>query len=264
MKTRNIELKVGIFIIVGAVVLVLGYLWIKQATLKGSGYSITVHFDNAAGLRRSDPIRIRGVDKGKVLTIELKQDWVEVQCYVEGDIILKKDVAVSIKDVALISGTKYIELIVGEDEKPFDISKPIKGKGTASFSLGELGEILDPIRKIAEKISRGDIEKTLDNINVASSELASLVRENRAGIRRTVRKAEKDLDKIVAVVEKLDENLDILSKALEDINEGKGTIGKLMKDEELYNEIDATLEETKALIKDFKENPKKYINIRIF
>jgi phospholipid/cholesterol/gamma-HCH transport system substrate-binding protein len=255
---------VGIFIVLGVVILIFGFLWIKQATLKGTGYHITVRFDNAAGLRKNDPVRIRGVDKGRVVSIALKQDWVEVECYVEGDIILKKDVDVSIKDVALISGTKYIELKVGEDEKPFDISKPIEGKGTTSFSLGELGEILEPIRKIAEKISRGDIEETLDNINVATTELAALVRENRAGIRRTVRKAEKDLDKFVSVVEKLDKNLDILSQALEDINEGKGTVGKLMKDEELYNEIEKTLEETKALIKDFKENPKKYINIRVF
>ena len=41
-------------------------------------------------------------------------------------------------------------------------------------------------------------------------------------------------------------------------------MGKLMKDEKLYNELKATLQETKELIKDIKENPKRYINIRIF
>ena len=90
------------------------------------------------------------------------------------------------------------------------------------------------------------------------------MKENRAGIKRTVKNAEKDLRKIVAVADKLDKNLDLLSKFLEDINKGKGTVGKLMKDEKLYNELEATLKETKGLIKDIKENPKKYINIRVF
>ena len=90
------------------------------------------------------------------------------------------------------------------------------------------------------------------------------MKENRAGIKRTVKNAEKDLRKIVAVADKLDKNLDLLSKSLEDINKGKGTVGKLMKDEKLYNELEATLKETKELIKDIKENPKKYINIRVF
>ncbi|MCK4585315.1 hypothetical protein KAU13_07860, partial [candidate division WOR-3 bacterium] len=131
-------------------------------------------------------------------------------------------------------------------------------------SLSELGDILGPIRKIAEKISEGDVDKTLENISIASQELAGLVKENRAGIKRTVKNAEKDLRKIVAVADKLDKNLDLLSKSLEDINKGKGTVGKLMKDEKLYNELEATLKETKELIKDIKENPKKYINIRVF
>jgi len=264
MKSRNIELKVGIFVIFGIVILTLGYLWIKQARLKGRGYKITINFDDATGLKRGDPIWVLGVEKGKVFSINLARDKVSTVCYVDGDVQLKKDAKAAIKDVALISGTKFVELKTGDDEESFDISKPLKGKGAPSFSLSELGDILGPIRKIAEKISGGDVDKTLENISIASQELAGLVKENRAGIKRTVKNAEKDLRKIVAVADKLDKNLDLLSKFLEDINKGKGTVGRLMKDEKLYNELEATLKETKGLIKDIKENPKKYINIRVF
>ncbi len=264
MKSRNIELKVGIFVIFGIVILTLSYLWIKQASLKTRGYKITINFDDVSGLKRRDPVWVLGVEKGKVLSIKLIGDKIKTQCYVDADVIIKKDAKVSIKDVALISGTKYIELIPGKDEELFDISKPLEGRGAPSFSLSELGDILGPIRKIAEKISEGDVDKTLENISIAAQELAGLVKENRAGIKRTVKNAEKDLRKIVAVADKLDKNLDLLSKSLEDINKGKGTVGKLMKDEKLYNELEATLKETKELIKDIKENPKKYINIRVF
>lgn len=264
MKVKNLELKVGIFIVLSVVILIFGYLWIKRARIGSKGYTITVNFNDATGLKRGDPIWVLGVQKGKVLSIELQGNKVSTRCYLEIDVVLKKDAKASIKDVALISGTKFVELKLGEDEKLFDTSKPLKGKGSPSFSLGELGGILEPIREIAEKISSGDIEETLENINIVSRELAALVKENRLGIKRTVKKVEKDLDKIIAITDKLDENLDLLFRVLEDINKGKGTLGKLAKDEKLYNEVEATLKETKALIKDIKENPKKYINIRVF
>ena len=264
MKAKNLELKVGIFIVLSVIVLIFGYLWMKQAKMKSQGYRITIHFNNATGLKRGDPVWVLGVQKGRVLSIELAGNKVSTRCYLDNDVVLKKDAQAAIKDVALISGTKFIELNVGEDKELLDISKPITGKGSPTFSLGELGDILDPIKSIAEKIGSGDVEKTLEHISTTAQELAALVKENRPGIKRTVRKAEKDLDKLVAVADKLDKNLDMLSGVLKDIKEGKGTVGKLMQDEELYNELESTLKETKALLKDIKENPKKYINIRVF
>jgi phospholipid/cholesterol/gamma-HCH transport system substrate-binding protein len=264
MRSKNVEIKVGIFVILGAIVLIFGYLWLKQANLKRTGYILSIHFNNAAGLKKGDPVRVRGVDVGRVVSIELAQEHVLCDCYIQERITVKKDAAAAIKDVALISGTKYIELTVGIEKEVFDITKPLEGEGTSAFSLGELGDILEPIRRIAEKLSKGELDETLENINVASRELAGLVRENRPGIRRTVREAEKDLKRIVEVADNLDKNLDLLHNALTQINKGKGTMGKLMKDEKMYDELEKTLKETKALIKDIKENPKRYIHIRLF
>lgn len=264
MKTKNIEIKVGIFVILGVIVLLLGYFWFQQISIKKSGYYIAIHFDDASGLKRGDPVQVRGVDKGRVVSIELKEGFVEVRCYVDEAIKLNKDAGAVIKDVALISGTKYIDLVTGDDEQPLDISKPIDGLGAPSFSLSELGDILKPIQSIAEKLSKEDLEKTLENVGLASQELASLIKENRQGVKRTVKKVEKDLDKIAVVADKLDKDLEVLSGLLNDMDKGKGTMGKLMKDEKLYNELETTVKETKVLIKDIKENPKKYINIRVF
>lgn len=264
MKSKHVEIKVGIFVILGAIILIFGYLWIKQANLRSTGYIVAMHFGNAAGLKNGDPVRVRGVDVGRVVSIELAQEYVLCRCYIEDRIKLKKDVSAAIKDVALISGTKYIELDVGEEKEAFDVKKPIEGEGTSAFSLGELGDILEPIRRIAEKLSKGELDETLENIKIASRELAALVRENRPGIRRTVKEAEQDLKHIVQVADNLDRNLDLLHNELTRLNKGEGTVGKLMKDEKMYNELEQTLKETKALIKDIKENPKRYIHIRLF
>ena len=264
MKSRNVELKVGVFVVLSIIVLTVSYLWMKQAKLKGKGYTITINFNDATGLKRGDPVWVLGVEKGKVLSIRLDQDKVSTLCYIDADVKLKKDAKAAIKDIALISGTKFVELKTGEDEKLFDISKPLEGKGAPTFSLSELGEILGPIRNIAEKISEKNIDKILENIDIASEELVAVIRENRKGIKRTIKSAESDLKKFSAVADKLFESLESLSQLLDDINKEKGTIGMLMKDKKLYNELEATLQETKELIKDIKENPKRYINIKIF
>jgi len=264
MKIKNVELKVGIFVILAVLILSLGYLWIKETKFKSRGYTITIDFNDATGLKIGDPIRVLGVDKGKVLSITLLRDKVTTKCYLDADIELKKDARASIKDIALISGTKYIELYPGTAQESFDLSKHLLGIGSPSFSLGQLGDILEPIRKIAEKFSMGDIEKTLDNINVVSQELAELVKENRKGVRRTVTSAEVSLNNISKTAEKLNQSLEMLSQSLKGLNEGKGTMGKLLKDEKVYNELESTLKETKALLKDIRENPKRYINIKVF
>jgi len=45
---------------------------------------------------------------------------------------------------------------------------------------------------------------------------------------------------------------------------GDGSVGKLLKSDELYEEIRATNQALKALIQDINENPKKYLQIKVF
>ena len=48
-----------------------------------------------------------------------------------------------------------------------------------------------------------------------------------------------------------------------DLEAGKGTVGKLFQDETLYNNANKMLEETQGLIKAIRENPKKYLSIKL-
>ena len=54
-----------------------------------------------------------------------------------------------------------------------------------------------------------------------------------------------------------------LAALISDLDAGKGTAGKLLKDETLYNNANHMLEETQGLIKAIRENPKKYLSIKL-
>jgi phospholipid/cholesterol/gamma-HCH transport system substrate-binding protein len=62
----------------------------------------------------------------------------------------------------------------------------------------------------------------------------------------------------------LNKNMDELSILMNDVNKGKGSLGKLMKDEELYNKLNATANSADLLLKDMKENPKRYVSFSVF
>ncbi len=48
------------------------------------------------------------------------------------------------------------------------------------------------------------------------------------------------------------------------VQSGQGTLGQLVKDTSLYNQLVGTNIELQALIRDLKANPKKYINVKVF
>jgi phospholipid/cholesterol/gamma-HCH transport system substrate-binding protein len=69
---------------------------------------------------------------------------------------------------------------------------------------------------------------------------------------------------IGVTVAKMEESVGLLNAMLDSINQGKGSLGRLMHDEALYNNMEATTKEMEQLLKDMKENPKRYVHFSVF
>jgi phospholipid/cholesterol/gamma-HCH transport system substrate-binding protein len=65
------------------------------------------------------------------------------------------------------------------------------------------------------------------------------------------------------LAKKIDTTMTKLAALTSDLEAGKGTAGKLLKDDTLYNNANHMLEETQGLIKAIRENPKKYLSIKL-
>lgn len=55
-----------------------------------------------------------------------------------------------------------------------------------------------------------------------------------------------------------------VDKIVNDVQSGKGTIGKLLKDDGMYNNLEGASLEMKQLLADFKQNPKRYVHFSVF
>ena len=117
MKRFDLELMVGLFIIVGIVCL--GYLSIKLGKMEvvgGKGYEIYAIFSNIGGLRTGSSIEIAGVDVGRVKSITLDNYQAHVVLDLPWSVKIQEDAIALVKTKGLI-GEKYIEITPGGSEK---------------------------------------------------------------------------------------------------------------------------------------------------
>lgn len=73
-----------------------------------------------------------------------------------------------------------------------------------------------------------------------------------------------DTKKLNATIASLDATVGRLNQVIGGIDNGQGSLGKLMKDEQLYNNLNSASSNLNSLIEDMKANPKRYINFSVF
>ncbi|AZA78392.1 MCE family protein [Chryseobacterium sp. G0186] len=73
-----------------------------------------------------------------------------------------------------------------------------------------------------------------------------------------------DTKQLNATIANLDATVGKLNQVIGGIDKGEGSLGKLMKDEQLYNNLNSASSNLNSLIEDMKANPKRYINFSVF
>ncbi len=120
MAKRNIEVLVGLFVVLGLVALV--FVALKAANLAsfsaGDTYSISARFDNIGGLKARAPVRSAGVVVGRVTSISLDPKTYQgvVSMDIDRRFQFPKDTAAKILTAGLL-GDQYIGLEPGGDDK---------------------------------------------------------------------------------------------------------------------------------------------------
>ena len=117
MSRYNLEVSVGIFVLVG--VIALGYLSIrlgKMEVVGGAGYEVKAEFSDAGGLKNGSEVEIAGVEVGRVTSISLKDYQALVKIRMKPEVKLQDDAIVSIKTKGLI-GEKFVAITPGASDK---------------------------------------------------------------------------------------------------------------------------------------------------
>jgi phospholipid/cholesterol/gamma-HCH transport system substrate-binding protein len=118
-KTK-LELKVGIFVFVGVIILSAFVLSIGKFRTLTSGYRVNFIYNFVNGVKIGAPVRFAGVDVGEVKMIkfifvpEEQKTKIHIVCWISKDIKIPTDSTIWVNTLGLL-GEKYVEIMPGKD-----------------------------------------------------------------------------------------------------------------------------------------------------
>jgi phospholipid/cholesterol/gamma-HCH transport system substrate-binding protein len=133
-----------------------------------------------------------------------------------------------------------------------------------NMTLASMQKMMESMNMMVMNNQRS-IQGTLSNVDKITGAMAQkqndiqLIISNTRELTQQMKQAD-----ISKSLNQLNKNMDELSILMNDVNKGKGSLGKLMKDEELYNKLNATANSADLLLKDMKDNPKRYVSFSVF
>lgn len=150
-------------------------------------------------------------------------------------------------------------------------------------TLASTNKIVDEQNRREIKLLLGNLNKTIESFKATSDRTNGILASNEKGLHEVVASANqamitanKTLDKYGSVAERVDieklngtidqfnQTANKLNNVISGIQNGQGSLGKLAKDDELYNNLTKTSNNLNELVVDFKANPKRYLNFSVF
>jgi len=227
MKT---EVKVGIFFVVALVILLIIFEFIAGIPIFTKEYSLKTYFKSVGELKEGNPVKLSGVEVGKISKIKIVDGKIEVTLKVKKGTPVKNDSLATIKLTSLL-GTSYINLAFGSPESPLAQT----GSVLQSQEPADVSEIL---AKVESTVS------SIESVFSDNSEKISSILNGLDTVLGGAARGEGTLGKLIkddSLYNEARDTLANLNEISEDIKQGRGTLGKLVKDESLYNETKETM-----------------------
>lgn len=180
-----------------------------------------------------------------------------------------------------LKGEVIMDLMASFSEKLDPLQHKLESTIVSADSLlTGLNRVLDYQTQQHLKSSIAQLNATLAHFSEVSKKLDNMLAQNQAGIQKTIQNSEALTGKIstltdnlntelkqaeiAGTVQELKTTLDTINKIVAGLDQGNGSLGKLLKDEKMYDHLDGASKELELLLKDMKENPKRYVHFSLF
>lgn len=293
------EFRVGLLAVISITILYLGFNFLKGSDFFSPNNTYYAVYDNIDGLNVSNPILINGYTVGRVSDIEIlqnQQNRLLVSLDIDNDQVVGQGTWAIIKSDIL--GSKAVHLDSVEVGRPLNEGDTLQAQlykgiadqltATAMPLVDQLEVTLRNLNNILANLANNEdnINQVIANFKNTSSNLASgtsrlgemsaklnqlLVELNdpESGVGALVKKMNQVADtvnslELEALMTSTRQTLDELGETIRQINEGEGNLNRLLKDDELYNNLTKTMEDLDKLFIDMRENPKRYVHFSVF
>jgi phospholipid/cholesterol/gamma-HCH transport system substrate-binding protein len=296
------EIKVAVLVILSIVLFYWGFTFLKGRNLFDNSNKLYAVYGNVAGLVVSAPVTINGLTIGKVNTIEILPDGkMKVELVISNEQIqISKSSIAEIMDSGLIGG-REIAILNNFSDKNYvqsgDILKTSNKLGLTDELANQIGPVKDKVEVLLDNANKlisnlnatldastqqklksaiASLEVTMSEFSQTSKSINGILAENKSKLNSTLSNFEKtstnlnsmtsSLEKadIGTTVKKLESTLENVNGIMTNLQEGKGSMGKLLSDDAMYNNLTKTSKELELLLQDLRLNPTRYVNVSVF
>jgi len=291
------EIKVGFLAIVGIMMSVFSYNYLKGINLFEKNRNFKINYTKVDGLSVSNPVTLNGFKIGKVQRINFNPNNSKellVDIVIENDVIFSKTSIAELYETGLIGG-KAIAII---PDYTNDSTIAIDGdilKGTIKPGLTELVNqilpqvqlqieavmnnaeiVLGNINTLFDEETKEGLETSIQDFSNLTNNLSELISQNSNNITdaltdfKVVGSNMKSItnaissDEINVIISNLNELANNLNDVSKKLTKSDGTAGQLINDNSIYENLEKVSKELNILIEDIKLNPNRYINFSVF
>jgi phospholipid/cholesterol/gamma-HCH transport system substrate-binding protein len=296
---RYREARVGLFAVLGVFAIWFALMTLTSPTMFRGRYFLTTSVENAAGIRKGDPVQMRGVNIGRVLGFGIGERGVRLTLEIEKAYKVPSDSRAELRSNGLLAGM-VVDVVPGRSSRAAAAGDELPGaNGPGVFD--KVQDLAGEADGVAQRLQRLLSDRTIRNVEEGAGEANSVLRQASgvlsdqrgelkaltASLRRSAEGLEhvaagpelertlKQLDELTrraeALVEATSRSAASLETVLGRVEQGQGTLGRLSRDEALYERVtqaatdfDKAAVELQKLVQDVRREPKKYLKLSVF
>jgi phospholipid/cholesterol/gamma-HCH transport system substrate-binding protein len=295
------EVKVALLAVVAIVALYFGFLFLKGTDFFSSTKTYYVIYENVDGLTVSSPVVLNGVNVGIVQDMTLildKDNRVKVAINVNQEVPVGDSTIASLTSSDLLGG-KAITLFLKNNTRRYEGGEMLISYTQQSLTdmltakampvLGKVDSTLLRFNAFFNDEAKNSLRATIKNTQATTEAVRDMLLANQrninaittnlAALTGALMVTEQKFSTLAANLNQITDTLKATpfnatirdlnatvaeaQTALNKLNQNTGTVGRLMNDDSLYANINASTESLNALLKDLKTNPKRYVHFSL-
>ncbi len=292
MKYFTKEVRIGIAAIIALCVLIYGINYLKGIHLFKPTSYFYVKFQNINGLTKSSPVYADGFRVGIVRELYYDYDRpgnVVAEIDVEPDLRIPKGSSAELA-AEMLGGVRMNLLLANNPRERYQTGDTIPG-GLNSGMMGEVGELVPQLKQMLPKLDSimaslntlladpaipatlHNIESLTAHLSATSGQLQTLMSNDIPQLTGklntigdnfvTISGNLKEID-YAAAMQKVDSTLANVKMITDKLGRKDNTVGLLLNDPTLYNNLNATTANAASLLEDLRLHPKRYVHFSLF